>query len=89
MTTSLGEKLQKTLRHCVKHNNPAEIVEDWIRGDHIISVECGCWLESNGFSDMQEMVAFWNDRPYVDGLLERIEELERAKEGGDSVSTNG
>lgn len=62
------ERLNPTVRGCIKHNNKAQIEAD-MQGEVILAVECGCYMDCNTFDSLEEAVNWWNERPYVDELV--------------------
>lgn len=62
-------RLNPTIRPCTKHNNPAHVEAD-IQGEFILAPECGCFMETNVFDSLEDAVQWWNDRPYLDSLMQ-------------------
>ena len=51
--------------------------DDYDKGEEFyICPECGIYFDSENFDDIEEAIKWWNERPYIDSLLDRIAELE-------------
>lgn len=59
-------RLNQTVKPCEKHNSPAALDEE---GAWIVADPCGCVMLCTQFDSVEEAIAFWNERPYVESLM--------------------